>query len=233
MGAEASAEIQAAARKVLEENKRLRALLQSQGLSNEEIDAHLGSKADGPSNPPSAGSVLETKLKTRKPCCGEKPGTTPARSPQSSSTVTSVSQFSEASTDRQPMAIRPAPFPSSGLPREVYSLAVPPAMPMPTVTDWNNGQMDPHMQYGSNMQQPLWPDPRGSTPTEGPRPDDISSCDFAASMISSMRYDVSMDEVKRDLGCAPDQHCQIGNTKLFDVMDKYQDGDVLYSNAPR
>ncbi|MCJ1356645.1 MAG: hypothetical protein MMC33_006640 [Icmadophila ericetorum] len=236
MGAQASAEIQAAARKVLEENKQLRALLQSQGLTDEEIDTHLSSRVGGPSQPPPTAPVLETMLTTRKPCCGEQPETTPARSPQSVSALTPVSQFSEASNDRQHMAIRPAPFTTSGIPREIYSLAVPSTMPMPmpmpTVTDWNNSPLDPHLQFGPSLQS-LWPDPGSSTPIDGPRQNDISSCDFAASMITSMRYDVSMDQVKQDLGCAPDQHCQIGNTRLFDVMDKYQDGDVLYSNNPR
>ncbi|KAG9947113.1 hypothetical protein KCU85_g5962, partial [Aureobasidium melanogenum] len=65
IGAEASQEIQAAARKVLEENKRLRRLLRNQGFSDADID---GPEHDEFASSPSATEMLEVMLVTRKPC---------------------------------------------------------------------------------------------------------------------------------------------------------------------
>ncbi|KAI4728014.1 hypothetical protein E4T49_04236 [Aureobasidium sp. EXF-10728] len=73
IGAEASQEIQSAARKVLEENKRLRRLLRQQGFSDADID---GPEHDECAMLPSAAEMLEVMLVTRKPCrpssgCGD------------------------------------------------------------------------------------------------------------------------------------------------------------------
>jgi hypothetical protein len=65
IGAEASSEIQAAARRVLEENKRLRRLLRAQGLSDADID---GSDHDEYASTPSAADMLNVMLVTPKPC---------------------------------------------------------------------------------------------------------------------------------------------------------------------
>lgn len=77
IGVEASAEIQAAARKVLDENKRLRLLLKQQGLSDAEIDgSHAMSsspasiKTDMTENSqfPTPSSSLDQMLTGRKSC---------------------------------------------------------------------------------------------------------------------------------------------------------------------
>ncbi|CAD0109159.1 unnamed protein product [Aureobasidium uvarum] len=65
VGAEASQEIQSAARKVLEENKRLRRLLRHQGFSDADID---GPEHDEFASSPLAAEMLEVMLVTRKPC---------------------------------------------------------------------------------------------------------------------------------------------------------------------
>ncbi|KAI5248484.1 hypothetical protein E4T43_01254 [Aureobasidium subglaciale] len=65
VGAEASAEIQAAARKVLDENKRLRRLLRQQGFSDADID---GPEHDEFASSPLAAEMLDVMLVTRKPC---------------------------------------------------------------------------------------------------------------------------------------------------------------------
>ncbi|CAD0088932.1 unnamed protein product [Aureobasidium mustum] len=65
VGAEASQEIQSAARKVLDENKRLRRLLRNQGFSDADID---GPEHDEFASSPSAAEMLEVMLVTRKPC---------------------------------------------------------------------------------------------------------------------------------------------------------------------
>jgi len=65
VGAEASQEIQAAARKVLDENKRLRRLLRQQGFSDADID---GPEHDEYASSPSAAEILNVMLVTPKMC---------------------------------------------------------------------------------------------------------------------------------------------------------------------
>lgn len=48
-----------------------------------------------------------------------------------------------------------------------------------------------------------------------------SSCDFAASVITSMRDGVNVDRVKQELGCAPGADCTVDSSTLFTVMDHY------------
>ncbi|KAL5329950.1 hypothetical protein ACEPPN_003470 [Leptodophora sp. 'Broadleaf-Isolate-01'] len=75
-GVEASSEIQTAARRVAEENKKLRALLSQQGVRDEAIETYLHtSPIDDPGIGGQYGSqsqavqVLEHLLTTRKACC--------------------------------------------------------------------------------------------------------------------------------------------------------------------
>lgn len=75
-GIEASAEIQMAARKVADENRKLRALLTLQGIGEDSIDAYLQSSPAGDIQlggqiPSHSGPVqaLQHLLQTRKPCC--------------------------------------------------------------------------------------------------------------------------------------------------------------------
>ena len=52
--------------------------------------------------------------------------------------------------------------------------------------------------------------------------DDSSSCAFAVAILTSMRADVSAEEIKADLGCATDfEKCKIDNKLLFGAVDKY------------
>lgn len=65
-----------------------------------------------------------------------------------------------------------------------------------------------------------------STRVQPNRPcgDDTSSCEYAAQIITSMRGDVSKDDVKADLGCGSAQNwqnCTVNNAKLFVTMDRY------------
>ncbi|CAF9943205.1 MAG: hypothetical protein ALECFALPRED_010837 [Alectoria fallacina] len=55
--------------------------------------------------------------------------------------------------------------------------------------------------------------------------DDTSSCEYAAHIITSMRADISTDDVRADLGCSGDvrewRKCKVDNSKLFVAMDRY------------
>ncbi|KAM3069477.1 hypothetical protein ACMFMG_005582 [Clarireedia jacksonii] len=73
-GIEASSEIQMAARKVADENKKLRILLAQHGIADDIVDAHLSASTDnmmiGPCSTQSPSvQVLEQLLSARKACC--------------------------------------------------------------------------------------------------------------------------------------------------------------------
>lgn len=55
--------------------------------------------------------------------------------------------------------------------------------------------------------------------------DDTSSCEYAAHIITSMRADVSTDDIRADLGCGGDvrewRKCKVDNSKLFVAVDRY------------
>lgn len=55
--------------------------------------------------------------------------------------------------------------------------------------------------------------------------DDTSSCEYAAHIITSMRADISTDDVRADLGCGGDvrewRKCKVDNSKLFVAVDRY------------
>ncbi|PQE10256.1 bzip transcription factor protein [Rutstroemia sp. NJR-2017a WRK4] len=77
-GVEASSEIQIAARRVADENKKLRSLLAQHGIADDMVDAHLQSSASTDimmtrpcSTQSSSVQVLEQLLSTRKACCVE------------------------------------------------------------------------------------------------------------------------------------------------------------------
>ncbi len=85
----------------------------------------------------------------------------------------------------------------------------------------------------------VYPHPTQAPPDQEPRPevlgiggehemvlgDDTSSCEYAAHIITSMRADVSTDEVRADLGCGGDvrewRRCKVDNSKLFVAVDRY------------
>lgn len=55
--------------------------------------------------------------------------------------------------------------------------------------------------------------------------DDTSSCEYAAHIITSMRADVSADDVRAELGCGGGgggwPGCTVENSKLFVAVDRY------------
>ncbi|KAH8678703.1 hypothetical protein BGZ60DRAFT_525451 [Tricladium varicosporioides] len=100
-GIEASAEIQMAARRVADENKKLRGLLAQNGIGDDTVDAYLSSSptSDGlmsGSYGTSAGNavqILEQLLQTRKTCCtdGNLPTPTTMPDPRSRDSSASIS----------------------------------------------------------------------------------------------------------------------------------------------
>jgi hypothetical protein len=112
MGVEASAEIQAAARRVVDENKRLRALLKQRGLSDADIDSCPIEPTAASASLTASAKNLESLLATRRTCtpgsCGPSQRCSP---PANSSPVTPMTTKNEIDfTTRTPSITSPLPL---------------------------------------------------------------------------------------------------------------------------
>jgi hypothetical protein len=231
VGVEASAEIQAAARRVLqenkailEENKRLRQLLKQKGVEDAEIDSFSMARPENPQFPSPESVALETMIGQRKPCgsCSGK-SVTKSRSPLTQpdpAELTPESSTSPLCQHAQQAGLqysKPLSASSSTLQSPVlaqpdlstaqlYSMQT---MSQPLAIDYSP-------IYDNNM---LWQDPYGA-PQTAVSASDLSSCHVAADAIRSIKPDVGQ-ELEEELGCANGQECSVPNTQIFSIMDRY------------
>ncbi|MCJ1341649.1 hypothetical protein MMC09_006945 [Bachmanniomyces sp. S44760] len=217
LGVEASAEIQAAARRVAEENRRLKTFLHARGISDDEIDDQLGNVANtSPRSCQPTTSQLEYMLDTRKPCCGQTLRDTGASSQSSG-------KKASAMISSQPVSITTSVLPSA-------SAAAPSLCPQydhiqatSTLDEFSNTTAMPIDAQPHNLVNWIafnefdYPDEHQVHDVDVQH----TSCTVAARMISTMRDDVSTDGVKSEFGCFPATECKIPNTTLLDVMDRY------------
>lgn len=230
MGVEASAEIQAAARRVLDENRRLRALLKQRGLTDEEIEAYTEQQSENPQYP-SPSAALELMLEARRHISGQ---------------TSSGSRSGKEVLDSGYQSISPRVLP----PQQIFTsystvnpvLASPRSAttagsaPLSTPTSGSFGTHVPFNPPGGihNNQYPIpsynygdpsnahWLMPQASGAIDERLDlDNASSCFHAANIIRNMRSDIGA-ELEADLGCArTGEECKVNNTVVFDVMDKY------------
>ncbi|KAH0294091.1 hypothetical protein M436DRAFT_46233 [Aureobasidium namibiae CBS 147.97] len=172
VGAEASQEIQAAARKVLDENKRLRRLLRQQGFSDADID---GPEHDEYASSPSAAEILNVMLVTPKMC---RPSSTSAcggsrackteddddhddggmdmdsrRQSTVSNAATPASLAARQQKQLRPIALAPAPAPAPALAPAVNPRAHEHQAPPKQLTKQQQQQQQQHNQPQSAQQQ--------------------------------------------------------------------------------
>ena len=204
-GAEASAEIQAAARKVANENKRLRQLLKQQGLTDAQIDnTQLGSARDV-QNP--SVLALEGMLSLRRSCGpgSQCDSSDSARRPSSTSTTTPVSttqDFSMSGVGTLAGAGFPAAHPHAYTTGpSIPSTSAAYDLPYNEIYPWDD-------QYNT-----IEPNAIG----------DSSSCRVAADAIRTFKPDLG-EELEQELGCGSGMECSISNTQVFNIMDRYSAG---------
>lgn len=220
MGVEASLEIQASARLVAEENRRLRALLQSLGVVSQETETAIATSSVE-AQAPSRASILEAKLNTKKPCTGEvcKTGSK-SRQSNTSSSLQSLTE-PRGGICKQPLtsvslrttATNPVPLSESSAMQSRLSsstltsssMATPAFSPM----DLPSHLMDCYEEESRDLSSEISPG------------NDTTSCTFAVEVITSMRADVSAEDVKAELGCGKGVECNIDNSTFFSIMDRY------------
>lgn len=214
LGVQASAEIQQAAKRVLDENRRLRALLHQKGVSDAEIDSFVEPDL-------SSSESLDTMLNTRRPCkpqsaCGTK---------ASSSSSNTCSSSTKNPVQQVPIAI---PLPSAP-PQQFRVEAVAPVTHFSPSNPANAASaFDPSYTYYNVPMQSSW----AYSPTNDmsvdltPQSPNTSSCLHAANIIRGMRNDVG-PELEQDLGCSDAAHdCKVDNTVVFELVDKYSMRDL-------
>jgi hypothetical protein len=231
MGVEASTEIQSAARRVLEENRRLRAILRSRGVPEAEIAAALRSY-DRPIDHTSAAPTLNTMLERKLTCVGLSPCDSFADS--ESRYASTVSQTPEA--DVAPLVISSQPaiactaneanspvsiISSTGTSPSFTSAPLFPAeiTPVPEIktegiTQYYNFDQTPNNPWMYANDQTYAVDASSYYNT--------TSCVDAANIIRTMRSDVGL-ELEADFGCRmPGQDCRVSNPLIFNMMEKYR-----------
>jgi len=250
VGVEASAEIQSAARKVLEENRRLRQLLMQHGYNDAQIDA---ASLNGIPQDVTAADSLEAMLGTRKACgsgCG--PATSDVDGDSSSGRRWSCGpslatqgqddntlsvghplkmQRDEADTKPiTPISPNVQQIPDvSNMPihynQPTYSPYNMPvyAQPPPPMNDfgqWNAVQQPDPIM--NQMNHSPYPQNSGQMGMQQFYPDiNSSSCQSAASIIHNLNPQTRREEVEQALGCAGGGDCTVDNAVVFDVMDRY------------
>ncbi len=215
-GVEASIEIQASARLVAEENKRLRALLQSRGIMSQEIDTALGASRAGP-GAPSKAEILEAKLSTKKPCSSNKSkiGGCSPQPDKSSHLQTPIG--AQDGTPKRPLPLMPL---MTSL-QSPISLPASPALKsrlssssLTSSSTFSPGKSSSHLGDKFSEASP-------DLSAEVSPGNDTSSCTFAANIITSMRADVSAEDVKAELGCGAEAECKVDNSTFFTTMDRF------------
>ena len=227
MGVEASAEIQSAARRVLEENKRLRALLRERGVSESEITAVMGA-TDRTTDYGSAAPTLDSMLGRKRAYNGQPSCVGGSCGVQQN---TSVPNPSLSIPYQRAAALQPSPEIAS--PHSIGSSSVdtPSGISTPTFSqisiatsqELSETNSFPSLAYQYDL--PLnnaW-----SLPPEPAYTHDqiaynnTSSCVYAANIIRSMRSDIGT-ELENDLDCCePSSDCAVDNSVVFNVVEKY------------
>jgi hypothetical protein len=227
MGVEASAEIQSAARRVLEENKRLRALLRERGVSESEITAVMGA-TDRITDYGSAAPTLDSMLGRKRACNGQPSCVSGSCGVQQNTSMPnpplSIPYQRAAALQPSPEIASPHSIGSSSV-GTPSSISTPTFSQIPIATSQELSETDSFPSLAYQYDLPLnnaW-----SLPSEPAYTHDqiaynnTSSCVYAANIIRSMRSDIGT-ELENDLGCRePGSDCVVDNSVVFDVVEKY------------
>ncbi|KAL8774454.1 MAG: hypothetical protein Q9209_000827 [Squamulea sp. 1 TL-2023] len=231
-GVEASAEIQTAARKVFKENSELRGHNRALREENKQLRALLG---QGQTGAVDDGSTRARESRTPQPFQKRKRGTDSDGEKGSRRNICGFGglrgctgpgcpQETPRTTTSQPTPTSPTSPVSSYLSSHHTQTSYPsppssfhqhphPAASLPTPQ-----QQPPYQTLGP--QQPPSPvmHPCATEDTDA----DMSSCHHAALIITSMRSDISHDQIHRELGCEQRaEDCKVGNQRLLSVMDRF------------
>ena len=194
-GVEASSELQRAARKVAEENRRLRELLRCKGVAEEEIEGFVRSEDVGVCMVEVVGGAerllqLEKALEVRE-CCARKSLTSKACA-GSGCSPTIASEPCKISSANSPCDEQ----------RDQNSVV---ESQMPEAHMSPNRASEALSVYATGLDTPL---------------SSQVNCAFAADMITTMAGG-DPTVVKAQLGCMTEADCEVKHEVMFNLMDRY------------
>ncbi len=220
LGVEASTEIQTAARRVADENKRLRALLREKGIDDREVDEFVAQGNNQKAK--NDGEVLEEILRTRKPCNGDSSCT------RDSSEGSIAWEVPQVPNNQGLSVLQPLEVVHPVGPITTNTVDIAPA-PIPQHFAPSQG-LDSHLVASvptDSQYPPLNTVPQNYSFAGEVGPDqNTSSCAFAAEIITSMADGISTDEVRKQLGCNAAMDCNVNNALLFNVMDGFSEQGI-------
>jgi hypothetical protein len=231
VGIEASSEIQTAARKVVDENRKLRLLLHERGVPEAEIVSALGGPSDRAYDQISAAPTLNAMLERRITCNTLSSTSSPAPSHSRASSMPrhmpSVPPISIPVPRPTTLSCCDSPSPRSiassmgtpppiSYPVRFYNTPVTPTVPEIKSEDVPYGySYDPsynNMWHYSNEYNVA-----ADTTTYY----NTSSCIDAANIIQTMRSDAAHGIENRLIRRNPDPNCYVNNNMVYATMDKY------------
>ncbi|KXT13865.1 hypothetical protein AC579_6903 [Pseudocercospora musae] len=216
VGIEASAEIQAAARKVVDENKRLRALLVRHGISPDPEINHVSP----------ASATLNSMLNSKRSCGGGTGGCAPKQQQQQQQQRNSASTSSSPSSPSPWTQQQRSPITTSNNSNTWFQL--PTLMPSfaPVASSASVGSYGATNSTSpanwSTLSDPAYYDHYDLPPT---RQNDASSCRDVADAIRYIRPGVG-GELESEMGCQDGNDCEIPTTRAFDLMDRFSSEDM-------
>ena len=227
VGVSASTEIQAAAKGVVEENRRLRNLLKAYGVSDAEIDSASGTQGSA------AADMLEAMASARQPC-GPGDGCQPLIDPIKQ---LQPAPFVPSQLDRQPTAQHESfagPHSAVSTPQYLNQLASPTSNPdcgqasgtLYSPTNYPQGYGMPTGGYSTHLSNHHVPVTGSLAPNVDAHYDysGQSSCQVAAESIRTFSPTAGY-ELEQELGCgAPGEECNVSNARIFNVIDRYTVG---------
>ncbi|MCJ1432043.1 hypothetical protein MMC27_001399 [Xylographa pallens] len=214
-GVEVSTDIQKAARRVVEENIRLRSLLRLHGVTDVEIDEHLRGSVNGTqeNSPLTHLRVPEHPIASERPAKPIRNANVPVPirwydilsqkadafdlAPHTAEEIQHLgpTQPGNPSIDYRANIVNVG---NTESPEDITTLLQPAAAQM------TNGQ----------HQKPI------ETRTPPSKVDNTTSCLLAANILAGMCCAKSAEEVSAELGCFPGADCVVDNVKLFQIMDR-------------
>lgn len=233
-----------AARKVVEENRKLRQLLKQTGMSDAELDAMLGDEevVDAP-QPTSNAAFLDSLLGVKR-SCGSTGSCSPSQSSGSARNTRNSKppSLSDQSVHAQPLQHSPLPLPTPqmGFPiSQHYSAgSTTTGSSSSNTLAPNTGYVQPqsHQPYlvpfSANPHHPFEYEPSvddfytGWQPTPphypGATTSEATSCYVAADVLRTLKPDAGL-ELEHQLGCGGDVECHVSNSHIFDLMDRYSE----------
>lgn len=202
-GVQATLEVQAAGRKVVEENKLLRSLLGLRGVADAEVEDYLQTHkartdpVGGPLSTPPADSGVPQRATAGRLCSSG-----PKQTCRNGKTMPEA-----AAHDRSPVPLSGSKAQSlpSLKPRE--SGPCPDRHPLP-----KEGTQPP-------LSVPCTPQIQRASSAEN-RSGQATTCESAARIIAGMRHDSDMQDMRAELGCTSDASCMVDNMAIMRAMDR-------------